>query len=67
MPVIRPYRADDLDALYAICLATGDAGADAAELLLGSALARFIEPRVLSLAAGAGFVVIGAWTLAKAW
>jgi GNAT superfamily N-acetyltransferase len=32
MTRVRPYRADDLDALYRICLATGDAGADAATL-----------------------------------
>ena len=32
MPTIRPYRPDDLDALYDICLATGAAGADAAHL-----------------------------------
>jgi ribosomal protein S18 acetylase RimI-like enzyme len=32
IPKIRPYRADDLDALYRICLATGDAGRDAAAL-----------------------------------
>jgi ribosomal protein S18 acetylase RimI-like enzyme len=32
MPTIRPYRSDDLAALYAICLATGAAGADAAHL-----------------------------------
>jgi GNAT superfamily N-acetyltransferase len=29
---IRAYRADDLDALYQICLATGDSGADASGL-----------------------------------
>lgn len=29
---LRPYRPADLDALYRICLATGDAGADAASL-----------------------------------
>ena len=29
---IRPYRPADLDALYRICLATGDSGADAASL-----------------------------------
>lgn len=29
---IRPYRPDDLDAVYAICLGTGDAGADATGL-----------------------------------
>jgi ribosomal protein S18 acetylase RimI-like enzyme len=28
--MIRPFRAEDLDALYAICLATGDHGQDAA-------------------------------------
>jgi ribosomal protein S18 acetylase RimI-like enzyme len=32
MTAIRPYRADDLDALYRICLATGDAGEDGAAL-----------------------------------
>lgn len=30
--ILRPYRASDLDALYAICLATGDSGQDASEL-----------------------------------
>ncbi|MGH6963776.1 MAG: hypothetical protein ACREE0_04800, partial [Phenylobacterium sp.] len=29
MTMIRPFRAEDLDALYAICLATGDHGEDA--------------------------------------
>jgi ribosomal protein S18 acetylase RimI-like enzyme len=29
---IRPYRAQDLDALYAACLKTGEAGADATHL-----------------------------------
>ena len=29
---IRPYNSNDLDALYAICLATGNAGADATAL-----------------------------------
>lgn len=29
---IRPYRADDLDKLYDICLRTGDSGADATAL-----------------------------------
>lgn len=32
MPDIRSYRPDDLEALYRIALATGDAGADAAGL-----------------------------------
>jgi GNAT superfamily N-acetyltransferase len=32
MVVLRPYRSDDLDALYDICLATGDSGRDAASL-----------------------------------
>jgi len=32
MAAIRPYRADDLEALYAICLKTGDAGEDAGAL-----------------------------------
>jgi ribosomal protein S18 acetylase RimI-like enzyme len=29
MTAIRPYRVDDLDALYRVCLLTGDAGEDA--------------------------------------
>ncbi len=32
MAEIRPYRSEDLPALYEICLATGDAGADAGPL-----------------------------------
>ena len=32
-PHIRPYHADDLDALYEICLRTGAAGADATALV----------------------------------
>jgi ribosomal protein S18 acetylase RimI-like enzyme len=32
MPEVRPYRAEDLEALYAICLATGLSGADATHL-----------------------------------
>jgi ribosomal protein S18 acetylase RimI-like enzyme len=32
-PHIRPYRADDLDALYEICLRTGAAGGDATALV----------------------------------
>ena len=32
MVELRPYRADDLDALYHICLVTGDAGKDATPL-----------------------------------
>jgi ribosomal protein S18 acetylase RimI-like enzyme len=31
--LIRPYRPDDLDALYDICLRTGAAGADATDLV----------------------------------
>ena len=32
MVELRPYRASDLDALYDICLVTGDAGNDASPL-----------------------------------
>lgn len=69
MVVIRPYRVDDLEALYAISLATGDAGADASALyrdgrLIGhiySAPYALLVPELVMLAecAGdvAGFVV----------
>ena len=33
---------------------------------LGSAVAQFVSPRVLSRLAGAGFVAIGIWTIARA-
>ena len=39
MTMIRPFRADDLDALYDICLATGDHGADAT--------AHYADPRII--------------------
>ncbi|HEV2649696.1 MAG TPA: GNAT family N-acetyltransferase [Rhizomicrobium sp.] len=39
MATIRPARADDMDALYEICLLTGDAGQDAT--------ATFRDPRIL--------------------
>ena len=37
--MIRPFRADDLDALYDICLKTGDHGADAT--------AHYADPRII--------------------
>jgi ribosomal protein S18 acetylase RimI-like enzyme len=39
MPLIRPVEPTDLDALYEVCLRTGDAGADATDL--------FEDPRLL--------------------
>ena len=39
MARIRPYRAEDLDDLYRVCLETGDGGKDATEL--------FVDPRLL--------------------
>src|SRR5262245_12922089 len=38
MPTIRQFRADDLDALYRIALATGFAGSDASNLYADSKL-----------------------------
>ena len=35
-------------------------------VLAGAALSNYIEPRYLSYVAGAGFIVIGAWTLWQA-
>jgi len=35
-------------------------------VLAGGAVARYVEPKYLSYAAGVGFVVIGAWTLWRA-
>jgi putative Ca2+/H+ antiporter (TMEM165/GDT1 family) len=32
-------------------------------VLLGSSFSKFLNRRVLSIAAGCGFILIGAWTL----
>jgi hypothetical protein len=41
---IRPYRPSDLDALYRICLLTGDEGQDATSLFADPHLVRFSTP-----------------------
>lgn len=33
----------------------------------GSLVAELLSPKLLSLVAGVGFIVIGAWTLLRAW
>lgn len=33
----------------------------------GALLAEFVSPRALAILAGVGFIVIGAWTLLRAW
>jgi len=35
-------------------------------VLAGAALARVLDPRLLSWAAGIGFIAIGVWTIARA-
>jgi ribosomal protein S18 acetylase RimI-like enzyme len=73
---IRPYRPDDLDALYRICLETGDSGQDATHLyrdpmLLGHVYAApygTLEPRlafVLEDQAGVSGYVLGALDTAE--
>ena len=58
MTAIRPYRADDLDALYRICLATGDAGADASALYRDSKLVGHVYAAPYAvLSPGTAFVV----------
>jgi ribosomal protein S18 acetylase RimI-like enzyme len=68
---IRPYRPGDLDALYRICLLTGDAGQDATSLyqdpkLLGHIFAApygLFEPSLAFVAedaAGVGGYILGA-------
>jgi ribosomal protein S18 acetylase RimI-like enzyme len=68
---VRPYRSDDLDALYRVCLETGDAGRDATALhhdptLLGHVYAApyaLFEPGlafVLEDERGVGGYVLGA-------
>jgi ribosomal protein S18 acetylase RimI-like enzyme len=70
MPTIRPYRADDLEALYDICLKTGDAGQDASHLYrdpksVGNVYAApygVLEPQTCWVAqdeAGVGAYIIG--------
>ncbi|HSM94697.1 MAG TPA: GNAT family N-acetyltransferase [Rhizomicrobium sp.] len=71
MPQIRPLRHEDRDALYAICLKTGDAGQDATALyrdpeLLGHVYAApyaALEPEsgfVVEDAQGLGGYIVGA-------
>ena len=71
MAEVRPYRPEDLDALYRVCLETGDAGRDATALhrdptLLGHVYAApyaLFEPElafVLEDAEGVGGYVLGA-------
>jgi ribosomal protein S18 acetylase RimI-like enzyme len=50
MVAIRPVRADDLDALYRIALATGDGGADAA--------AQYRDPKLLGHIYAAPYAVL---------
>ena len=40
--------------------------ATALAVLIGNALGKYINPKYLSWIAGAGFIVIGIWTLVKA-
>jgi GNAT superfamily N-acetyltransferase len=72
MAAIRPYRADDLDALYHICLATGQSGKDATHLyrdpkIIGHIYAApygVLEPEsafVLEDEEGVGGYIIGAF------
>lgn len=49
-PAIRPYRPDDLEALYDICLRTGAAGEDATELMA--------DPRLLGDLYAAPYAVL---------
>ena len=64
MAEVRPYRAGDLDALYDICLKTGDAGQDATALykdrrILGDIYAApyaALEPQLAWVAEDAGGV-----------
>lgn len=50
MTTIRPVRPDDLDALYDICLKTGDSGADASGL--------YAEPKILGEIYAAPYAVL---------
>jgi putative Ca2+/H+ antiporter (TMEM165/GDT1 family) len=40
--------------------------ASALAVLIGNTLGKYINPKYLSWAAGAGFIIIGIWTLVKA-
>lgn len=36
-------------------------------VLAGGVVARYVEPRMLELVAGAAFIALGIWTMVKAW
>ena len=52
--------------LVFIAAATALVVASALAVLIGSTLGKYINPKYLAWAAGAGFIVIGIWTLVKA-
>jgi ribosomal protein S18 acetylase RimI-like enzyme len=55
MASIRPYRPEDLDALYRICLLTGDAGKDASH--------QFDDPKLLGHVYAAPYAVLSPETV----
>ena len=52
--------------LVFIAVASALVIASALAVLIGSTLGKYINPKYLSWAAGAGFIIIGIWTLIKA-
>jgi len=59
------YAADAKSAKWWVFLGSASALVVAAGIgvLLGAQLERFVSPRALKLAAGAGFIAVGVWTL----
>ena len=62
------YAAEGAHSRWTVFLAASGALVltSALGVLAGSALAQYLDPRLLRWIAGAGFVAIGLWTLARA-
>lgn len=54
-PKITVFAAGSAALVFAVALA----------VLIGSGLSKWMNPRVLSLVAGLGFIVIGVWTIIR--
>ena len=62
------YAAEQRNPKWTVFLAASAALVLAAALgvLAGAAISKLVTPRTLSLVAGAGFIAIGGWTIARA-
>lgn len=63
------FAAEETNPRFTVFLAAALAlvATSAIGVLAGAALSQAVSPRVLSIAAGFGFIAIGVWTLVRGW